>query len=770
MQAIRPSRGGLKFEPRGFKDFSHEKVFGAVQAQEIKQLGRLEEIKKLNLPIVFQGAENTCVSCSVTFVKQYMEATGTNLAHEWLVEISQTGVNGATPKQVLEPARTTGICEQDLFDKTNDFYTLKLNADKHKIGNYFFIDHKDKDAVYAALKDGLLLIGVRDWDGVKGGHMMAAVDVTEDGSGLVCINWWKKEAQDTALVKWNDLVLAIAIKPLPENVNKTDARLDAFSVLASKAVFWLKDKRVLGALGGLTMLMTSLFGHDAMFGSGYSPVTNYDARTTQFISSSASTIPVNTTADKAGNEISLSNLSASTTQYAYFTLEPGTTREEIVACSGKSTGSWSSCLRGLAYQGGNLTTSSTLQSAHNAGSRMIMSDVGQFFSEFLSQSGDQTKFGTLAFNTFPRVTSTTGVPTSASQLATKYYVDTVGAGGFTASNVGTLFGLKALGTVPETVGINISTTSSGLYFDTSWTQRPLAIQTSSTGGLTINGVGSAIVDTSDSLTWTGNETFNGTNIFGGTTQYTVTPTSSSDVMSYQFSEGNYATGTAGTTIAAGKAVMISSTGTIILTNSAATNTVYEFIGISNTAANPGQDITYTRPGGIVRGLSGLTNDRDVFLNDTNGAFGITKGTITARIGKALSSTSMIVMTPQFFDTAVGSQNTAFSANTTNTIATIWIPTHVHLNANYTNAGCTGDWYRSSSGASQQSSFGTNNSTPFGGGGTNGVACRFADASNTYVWFVATTTNGFVIGQSGNTSGNQPTLTYYAEYTSQYDAH
>ena len=209
-------------------------------------------------------------------------------------------------------------------------------------------------------------------------------------------------------------------------------------------------------------------GQQPKFGAGYRPVTDYSARTTSFISSSATTIPVNSTNDVDGNEISLSNISPSSTVYVYFNIEPGTTRQELVACSGKTVNNWSSCLRGLAAQGGSLSPSPTLAVAHNAGSRMIMTDIGQFFGEYVSISGDETLYGTKTFNTFPRVTSTTAVPGSPQEFATKFYADTVGAGGFTANNVSSTLGLQAISsgvpncpTAAACVGINASSTFLG---------------------------------------------------------------------------------------------------------------------------------------------------------------------------------------------------------------------------------------------------------------------------------------------------------------------
>ena len=217
----------------------------------------------------------------------------------------------------------------------------------------------------------------------------------------------------------------------------------------------------------LLVLATLFFGGYLLsrdtqkFSAGYRPVTNYDARITSFVLAAATSLNVNTTKDKAGNEITLANISPSSTAYAYFTVEPGITgNEELIACSGKSTNVWSSCTRGLSYQGGAISSSSTLAKAHNAGSRIIMTNIGQFYSEFVSVTGNETIYGVKTFDSFPVVSSTTALVTTNGQFATKYYVDNVGAGGFTAANVSTTYGLQALGTAPETVGINVSSTAS----------------------------------------------------------------------------------------------------------------------------------------------------------------------------------------------------------------------------------------------------------------------------------------------------------------------
>lgn len=200
------------------------------------------------------------------------------------------------------------------------------------------------------------------------------------------------------------------------------------------------------------------------FGVGYNPVTGYESRTTQYISSSATTIPVASTKDPSGNQISLSNISPAGTVKVYFNIEPGTTRQEVLVCTGLTTTSWTGCTRGLAFQGSSESSSSTLSFAHNAGSKIIITNVGQSFNQYVSTDGDFTINNIKTFTAFPKFSVTTTLPTLGAEFATKYYVDNVGAGGFTSANVSTTRGLSVDGSSPERVGINASSTGA-LDFD-----------------------------------------------------------------------------------------------------------------------------------------------------------------------------------------------------------------------------------------------------------------------------------------------------------------
>ncbi len=745
-------QGGLILTPPTFKDYSRERVFGA-SPDDIVIAPLNREISKV--PVVYQGTENTCVSCSFTWVKQYQEASGVDLSHEFLAEVSNTNKQGATMRQVGEAARKIGIVDENTWNSrvvSPVADSLNQYALAHKIDNFFLLEDISPQGIYHALQDSPLIIGVSNFRGV-GAHALVAFDVTADGKSLKCANWWKNDVQDVVEVPFSDIVTALSVSKLPDYVHPTAAKIPAGIVLLKKLSF----HRVKAIVG----LALSLFsgGAATQFGAGYTPVTDYEARTTSYISSSASTIPVNSTKDKAGNEISLTNISVSSTPYVYFSLEPGTSREEIVACGAKSVGSWSSCLRGLPFQGGSLTASSTLQFAHNAGSKIVITNVGQFFTEFVSISGNQTVYDTKTFNTLPRATSTTALPSSNAEFTTWYAAQTLVAGGFSALNIDTAYGLSAAGTAPEKVRINISPTSSGMYFPGG----QLAIQTSSTGGAVVNGSGSLVVDTGDSLTWTAAQTFAAAINVGTPSAVTeATPKSYVDTGINTFT----ATGTAAGTISAGNLLAFSSTSSrLFVASSAASTTAWNYVGVALSSATVGTTVTYARPGGIAPGFVGLTPGSAYYLS-TGGGVATTPGTIPVKIGTAYSTSSMMLQKPGF--RAVVSGN---SSNLCNTGASVeaqsisFVPTKISMvcASSFGSNGSSGTWWQNSNGASSTYSIGITNSSPFVTA-TNVSPCSFYDGSSQRIITVVTTTAGFNL-VCNSTAAARP-VAWTAEYDEQ----
>jgi hypothetical protein len=66
-----------------------------------------------------------------------------------------------------------------------------------------------------------------------------------------------------------------------------------------------------------------------------------------------------------------------------------------------------------------------------------------------------------------------------------------------------------------------------------------------------------------------------------------------------------------------------------------------FIGFPSASGNDG-DTKNVVVGGVVTGLSGLTPLAIYYLNDTSGTYGTSPGTVTRKIGIALSTTTMLL--------------------------------------------------------------------------------------------------------------------------------
>lgn len=294
-----------------------------------------------------------------------------------------------------------------------------------------------------------------------------------------------------------------------------------------------------------------------------------------------------------------------------------------------------------------MTASTTLAYAHNAGTSIVISNVGQFYTEYLSRTGNQDVYDIKTFYNYPKFAVTTTVPVLASEFATKYYVDNVGAGGFTASNVSTTRGLSVDGSVPEKVGINASTTR-GLGFDS---DGRIYGKASSTKALAYDSNGDLYFNDAANITFTGTDTFSGNVTTTG--RFTVNaPTSTRDAANMGYVDNSIvaftATGTAGIAITAGQALYISSTSTIFITNSSAPSSTFKFIGVALNSVASSSVVTYVRPGGVACNQSGLTPGNAIYLNGTSGQMTGAPGTYSARVGLALSANCVQVVMPKYF--------------------------------------------------------------------------------------------------------------------------
>lgn len=261
-------------------------------------------------------------------------------------------------------------------------------------------------------------------------------------------------------------------------------------------------------------------GVGGLLGAGYTPVTGYQSRTTQYVSASATTIPVASTLDKSGNQIVLSNISSSGTVKVYMNLGPGTSSEEPIICTGVTSVSWTNCTRGVAFQGSSETSSSTLAKVHNAGTAIIITNIGQSYNQYVSVDGTQTINDVKTFSSLPLIPTST--PTNQAQAISLYqFQQATTTGGINGSE--TAKGVYQLPTpVQMASGTSFGSTGARLVLPASLaTSSPSATTsipiTDSLGKLNPN-----FINTSSNYNWEGVNTWAASSTFNGPLNITST--------------------------------------------------------------------------------------------------------------------------------------------------------------------------------------------------------------------------------------------------------
>lgn len=119
----------------------------------------------------------------------------------------------------------------------------------------------------------------------------------------------------------------------------------------------------------------------------------------------------------------------------YGTLEPGTSREEIISFTGFTGTTLTGVTRGLKFVS-PYTTDATLKKAHAGGTVFVLSNNPQLYEDLISFDNDETVTGTFTFTNpeYPRIDTAVTAPTDDEQFATKKYVDDIGAGGTLSKN------------------------------------------------------------------------------------------------------------------------------------------------------------------------------------------------------------------------------------------------------------------------------------------------------------------------------------------------
>lgn len=375
-----------------------------------------------------------------------------------------------------------------------------------------------------------------------------------------------------------------------------------------------------------------------------------------------------------GTEVSLTSAAFGTAGVAYGVFEPRTSRQEFfkwdpsTISTGATTGITIS-LRGLPY-GSDYTTESTARKfAHPAGSKILLfTDYGAFWNTFTNKTNTETITEAWTFSSTPVITN---APTLNTQAANKAYVDGVAVAGAPDANT-TTKGIVEIATGAElaagtgTGGTGATVVAAGSSF-----------KNTSAGAGDANKVpvlnASGVLDTSflpDPLSRTADQL-----------QITTDPDSSNDPVrrSYLWSESEIfrAAGTSGEAITAGDALYLkASDSRLYKTTTGANEGSYSFVGFAiNTTLAAAATQYYTRPNGIVTGLSGLTAGSYYFLNGTAGQISVVPAaTRSVRIGQALSTTTLRTIEPKFF----ASGTITLSGTGDTTVTTGFYPQYISL--------------------------------------------------------------------------------------------
>lgn len=389
---------------------------------------------------------------------------------------------------------------------------------------------------------------------------------------------------------------------------------------------------------------------------GFSVVSRYKTNLESSMTSSQTTIPVSTLNTFDGHTLTMADLGDA----VYLTIEPGSSREEIVKCTTISGSYWASCTRGLAFYGTSESSVSANKFAHNAGAIVVMSNVHYVYEQLTDKDSDETIGGIKTYSSFPQIATSTATPSSNGEFATKYYVDYVGAGGFTSSNIATNEGLKVFGTAPETAGVYVRadkgmvTSTTGIYqsVDTS-----TGVLGESASGITFST--STLTDLIATSTPTASEI--------------PLADSNGDLDPGWIPDGGlsvfyYTAGEAIDASSAPLAVYVnSSDGKIYKTDSGTATTTFTFIGFLKAGQNlSADDAGLVQQSGLVYNFSGLTAGSTYFVS-TGGTVSDTAGTVSFIIGRSVSATSLVI--DKQYPIQPGSTILATSADTQRTALT-----------------------------------------------------------------------------------------------------
>ena len=176
------------------------------------------------------------------------------------------------------------------------------------------------------------------------------------------------------------------------------------------------------------------------------PVSGANWSLSQPISVNQTTVPLVSITDIHGVTLTQALLPTK----IYLVIEPNSnSNSEIIVCpnSGYDQGGsqFTNCTRGLSFSGSSEASNPTYERSHSSGASVIMSNVGQFYSNFVDIDSNQTVGGVKTFSSSPIVPTPASSATYAA-ASVDYVNSAVVSGGPNAS--ATVKGVTKLSTAP----------------------------------------------------------------------------------------------------------------------------------------------------------------------------------------------------------------------------------------------------------------------------------------------------------------------------------
>lgn len=334
------------------------------------------------------------------------------------------------------------------------------------------------------------------------------------------------------------------------------------------------------------------------------------------------------------------------------TIEPGNaTKQEFVSFTGVTqngdgTATLSGVTRGLSPIS-PYSASTTLQKAHAGASSFVISNSPPCFYEgYANKTISQAITGQWTYNTV--LPSSTLTATTSDQFVRKGLLDATAFQG-AATSTKTNGGIVELATATEASQGLALDSAKPLALDTSIStstrvaNTPYVVVSSTTDGF----ISETFIATSSLYRWTGNNTYSGTQTFSGLNTFSATTTiATTTVQGKQFGgniTNNLTAGEAMTGLTSPQPVMFATTSARVFLSDANVASTTGFLGfVVNSPAVAGT--AYVQTDGIVDGFSALTAGSEYYVQDAVGTIGTSVGTNEIYVGRAISTTQILIDT------------------------------------------------------------------------------------------------------------------------------